>query len=398
MKSVFTLFVMLFCFLLRGQAPSALVMGHADTIPSKVLHENRALWIYNPAEGTADQDERFPVLFLLDAESHFASTVAMTRQMEGRWPGILVVGIPNTNRTRDLTPDGNPHGRAGNDSISRDDKFLDFVKLELIPYIESNYPASSYRLFSGHSLGGLTVIYTFLNDPDLFRAYIAIDPSLWWNDGQLIEQAGDELPKRTYDGISLFLGRANNMPPGMDTIAARSDTTQYTLLYRKVSGFLNVLEKTKPRGLRWKSKFYPEEIHGTVQLNAQYDALKFLFNFYQFRTSIFDLHPELDMEATLADHFKTVSERFGYPVSPPESLINNLGYTCLGIKEWEKARTFFEQNIRNHPNSANCFDSMGDYYQAVGDRQKAIEQYTKALSMGDDPGTRDKLEYLKSLQ
>jgi len=322
----------------------------------------------------------------------------MIRQMQGHWPGILVVGILNTDRNRDLTPDRNPMEGSDHGPGSNDNKFIQFVKSELIPYVEATYPASSYRIISGHSLGGLTAIYTLLNDPGLFRSYIAIDPSLWWKNGKLIAQARQELQTRNYKGISLFLGRANNMPPGMDTIAALADTTQFTSIYRNVTRFKGNLEKAPQNGLCWKSKFYPEETHGTVQLNAQYDALKFLFNFYQFRTSLFELHPEMDMDSTLTAHFEMVSRRFGYPVHPSESLINNLGYTCLSLKKWDQAKALLMQNIRNHPQSANCYDSMGDYYQATGNRQQAIAQYAKALTLGDDPETRQKLDYLKSLQ
>ena len=79
------------------------------------------------------------------------------------------------------------------------------------------------------------------------------------------------------------------MPVNMDTITALKDTTQYTMLYRSVTQFIKVLRNFAHDGLRWTSKFYPEEIHGTVELIGEYDALKFLFNFYQFRTSLFDL-------------------------------------------------------------------------------------------------------------
>ncbi|MFP3675084.1 hypothetical protein SB724_19920, partial [Bacillus sp. SIMBA_031] len=74
------------------------------------------------------------------------------------------------------------------------------------------------------------------------------------------------------------------MPPKMDTLTALKDTTQYTALYRSVTQFVNDLKKTDKNELRWTSKFYPKETHGTVQLNGQYDALKFLFDYYQFRT------------------------------------------------------------------------------------------------------------------
>jgi len=181
----------------------------------------------------------------------------------------------------------------------------------------------------------------------------------------------------------------------MDTLTALKDTTPYTMLYRAVTEFVNDLRKTNDHGLRWSTKFYPEESHGTVQLNGQYDALKFLFNYYQFRTSLFELNPTMNIDSVLHAHFNTISERFGYTVLPSQGLVNNLGYTCMGLKKWDKAETFFKLNIVNYPDDANGYDSMGDFYEATGNIQAAIENYTKALTLGNDADTKRKLDLLK---
>ena len=376
--------------ILPAQESNKLTIGIAETFQSKFLNEHRTVWIYNPSSGHANQPnhERYPALYLLDAEQHFHSTVGMIRQMNGRWPNMIVVGIVNTNRDRDLKP-----------SIDRDaNPFMNYIEKELIPFIESRYPTAPYRVFSGHSLGGLTVVHTLLQKTTLFNAYIAIDPSLWWNDELLVRQAKTYWQGKQFANRTLFIGRANNMPPKMDTVTAMKDNTQYTMLFRAVSTFVNDLRKSNNKDLRWTSQFYPEESHGTVQLNGQYDALKFLFNYYQFRTSQFEFHPELDMDSVVHAHFKNVSQRLGYTVLPSQGLVNNLGYTCMGLQKWSKAEMFFKLNIENYPEEANCYDSMGDYYHAVGNLPMAIENYAKALTLGNDSDTRRKLEELKNQQ
>ena len=378
-----------------SQKSEKITIGSVERIYSRVLKEKRTIWVYNPGSGQATT-EHYPVLYLLDAEDHFYSTVGMIKQMSGRWPGMIVVGITNTNRDRDLKPaivDINGlvdlhSGGGGN--------FMNFIEQELIPHIDSIYPTAPYRIFSGHSLGGLTVINTLLNNTALFNAYIAIDPSLWWNNQSLVQQATKEFMIKKFNNISLFIARANNMPANIDTLRAMEDTTQYTMLYRSVTHFIDVLRNSGHEGLRWTTKFYPEEIHGTVELIAQYDALKFLFNFYQFRTSLFELNPNLNIDSVLVAHFQNVSKRFGYTVLPSKSLVNNLGYTCMTIKKLDKAEFFFRLNITNYPQDANGYDSMGDFYETTGNIKKAIDNYTKALTLGNDPDTRRKLENLKS--
>ena len=98
-----------------------------------------------------------------------------------------------------------------------------FIEKELIPYVDSRYPTAPYRVLSGHSLGGLTVMNAFFNHTSLFNAYIAIDPSLWWDGQQWIKKYEVDLPQISFNNKSLFVAIANNIPPGLDTISVMND-------------------------------------------------------------------------------------------------------------------------------------------------------------------------------
>ena len=104
----------------------------------------------------------------------------------------------------------------------------------------------------------------------------------------------------------------------------------------------------------------------------------------------------MNIDSVLNAHFQNISKRFGYTVLPSKSLVNNLGYTCMAIKKWDKAEFFFKLNITNYPQDANGYDSLGDFYETTGDVKKAIENYTKALTLGNDPDTKRKLEKYKN--
>jgi tetratricopeptide (TPR) repeat protein len=96
----------------------------------------------------------------------------------------------------------------------------------------------------------------------------------------------------------------------------------------------------------------------------------------------------------LIAHYQQVSERMGYTVLPNESTVNSLGYRMLSMKQYDRALPLFEMNIRNYPNNANVFDSMGDLYLAKGNKEKAIEYFKKTLSLENIPETKEKLEKL----
>ena len=85
----------------------------------------------------------------------------------------------------------------------------------------------------------------------------------------------------------------------------------------------------------------------------------------------------------------------GYTVLPPEDGINGLAYYCMQVGEAAKAYSLFSLNIHNYPESGNVYDSMGDYYANQKDKAKAIEYYSKALKIKENPDTKKKLDSLQ---
>ncbi|MBK9736865.1 MAG: hypothetical protein IPO92_18670 [Saprospiraceae bacterium] len=104
------------------------------------------------------------------------------------------------------------------------------------------------------------------------------------------------------------------------------------------------------------------------------------------------------MDSLIVAHYKNASVQMGYLVKPDEHQINNLGYKTMSRKQFERAENLFKLNIANFPESANCYDSMGDLYLAKGDKLKAIENFKKALTFKEIPETKEKLEILLKKQ
>ena len=128
-----------------------------------------------------------------------------------------------------------------------------------------------------------------------------------------------------------------------------------------------------------------------MPLITEYDALRFLFSWYRLKGLEPFFMPESqrtaeELIAHLDAHYGSLTERFGYEVHAPESRVNSLGYNFIQRKP-EYARALFELNIRNYPQSANVFDSMGDYFIAQQDTLKAIEQFRKAYELGPASST-----------
>ena len=397
------------CFTVTAQSDKNIVIGKIDSIASKILNEKRKIWVHVP--GAAGQSiysqKKYPVVYLLDGDGHFSSVVGMMQQLttvngNSLFPEMIVVGIPNTNRMRDLTPshmDIDPPMFTDSAFLKTSgggEKFFAFMEQELIPYIEKNYSTEPYRILIGHSLGGLMVMQALVHHTNLFNAYVSIDPSMWWSQESLLKETGKIMKTKKFNDRSLFLGIANTLDGDTKIEKVSKDSSYATKHIRSILKLRDLLEASKNSGLKFKAKYYSDEDHGSVPLIAEYDALRFFFSYYPMKLSFKDL---TDSTTGLAEkyekHYSYVSQQLGYKVKPNEDLINGMGYQALASRQFKKAERFLKINVDNYPNSGNVYDSYGDYYEAVGDKTNAMIYFQKALAVAENADTRKKLEKLQ---
>jgi uncharacterized protein len=388
-------FILTYC--MQAQENSPFTTGFEETISSKILGQERKVWIHIPNSngGNKIKDRgNYPVIYLLDGSENFNTVVSITEHMaeSNLCPPMIVVGILHQNRLVDLTTGTD---KELPDVVGGGEKFMSYVEKELIPYIDANYPTTTYKTFIGHSLGGLTVMNTFLHNPKLFNSYVSLDASLWWDNQRVVKEAKTILPTQSYKGKTLYMAMANRLEKGVDTLSVQKDTSGTTGLIRSNLAFIKEQSKNKKNQLRFKFKFYEDDNHPSVRLIGEYDALRFIFEFYKLKIYDSELkNPDFKLDSLLVAHYKNVSENMGYIVKPGENQINNLGYQMMGAKQLTKAETLFKLNTTNYPESANCYDSLGDLYLEKGDKTKAIETFKKALTLKAIPETKEKLEKL----
>jgi predicted alpha/beta superfamily hydrolase len=398
MRSFFFSIALLFLpFFVIAQENSPFNTGFEETISSKILGQQRKIWIHIPNSngGNKIKDRgNYPVIYLLDGSENFKTVVSITEHMaeSSLCPPMIVVGIVPKERLSELTTgtDKELPGVVGNG-----EKFMSFIEKELIPYIDATYPTTTYKTLIGHSLGGLTVMNTFLHKPNLFNSYVSLEASLWWNNEKTLKEAKTILPTQNYKGKTLFIAMANRMERGVDTLMVQKDTSGSTALIRSNLEFIKLLNSNRKNQLHYSYKFYEDDNHPSVRLIGEYDALRFIFGFYKLKIYDSELrNPNFKIDSVLVAHYKKVSEKMGYLVKPDESQVNNLGYQMLAKKQYKTAENLFKLNIANNPSSGNDYDSIGDLYMATGNKTKAIEAFKKALTLQAIPETKEKLEKL----
>ncbi|MDB4902559.1 MAG: hypothetical protein JWQ63_1840 [Mucilaginibacter sp.] len=400
MKYLFFLsFFIVSIFDATAQSQSNFSLGFADSVRSDILKEQRQLLIYTPYQGKksrATTKGNYPVIYVLDGENNFRSVAITVERLAdmGLCPPMIVVGIPNTDRSRDLTPTTVANNADGVKNSGGGERFLSFIEKELIPHIDSNYLTAPYKLLMGHSLGGLMVVQTMVHHKDLFNGYIAIEPSIWWDSHKVLKEANAAIEKDSYAYKTLFLAIANHMERGVDTTAVQADTSDKTELVRYNLDLIHHVHQHPENKLRFKEEYYENDNHQTVPLIAAYDALRFIFDYYVFPRYAEYQITNPNLSSVIIAHYRKITEELGYQVLPDEPLVNNLGYYALRSKQYNMAGELFALNVLNYPKDANPQDSYGDYYLAKGDNNNAMICFKKALAIKEIPETRAKLNLL----
>jgi len=377
-----------------------------DSIFSKTLNENRDFWVRLPDNFQPDNDEKYAVIYLMDGFSLESSLEAVYDNYWGHYlPHMILVGISNrSNRTRDLTTSQIKmrRGIAMDNETGGAETFTKFMEKELIPYIDSKYPTSGYRTLIGHSYAGLFTINILIKHKHLFQNYIAIDPSLDWDDQKLLKEAKEKLSTESYEGKSLYVSlAAEQLHMWNEEITMQNimdDSSEFTLFARSIIEFSNYTKSQKQNGLNFLWKVYNEDLHGTVPLPSIRDGLIFLFEWYQFKSPQKYNNPETPLEeliALLKEQEQIYTEHFGVPTAPMiDEMLNGYGYMNLQMGQPKKAFMFFEMNIKYNPTNANAYDSMAEYYESQNDKKNALKYLNKAYEISGDQYYKERIETL----
>ncbi|MBX7152237.1 hypothetical protein K1X84_11380 [bacterium] len=336
---------------------SSVVVGIRTHIQSKILNEEREILISVPDSYTKGE-MTYPVMYLLDAEEHFRHVAGIVEflSQQKRIPSMILVGITNTKRMRDLTP------KTETDSLNKfsgsggSDRFTDFLESELFSFIEKNYRVCSYRILVGHSLGGLFAVHTWSSRAKLFNAYIAISPSLWWNGMRVIRES------------EVFLNNGQTIPSLYVTIGderedmVRSNESLHKALQNHRSHF------------QWKYTVMANEDHGSIAHRSVYDGLEWLYQGW-----LLPANYETMNLAELQKHAQEMAKKFGYAIVTEREVLSATGNRLRVKGQFEKAIAVLQFNSTQNPEWPTGYDELGLALEVAGKLDEAAIQYQYAV-------------------
>ncbi|MBX9616187.1 MAG: alpha/beta hydrolase [Caulobacteraceae bacterium] len=246
--------------------PTPIVIGQSWALPSAVMGAPREINVWLPP-GYAEGNQTYPVLYLLDGgttwqDFHHISGLAQLGTVNGTTRDVIVVGIASGDRRNELAlPTEDPELIARYPTQGHSARFRRFVAGEVQPFIEGRFRTSGETALMGESLAGLFVVETFLKEPQMFDAYVAVSPSLWWDGGRLARQSGALLREHPDAAKTVILTLGDEGEEArvlMETLNAH-------------------LREDAPLG--WTSTFEPRpgETHATIYHGAALDAFRHLY-------------------------------------------------------------------------------------------------------------------------
>ena len=332
-----------------------IVIGERFELYSHATGETRSYFVHRPADYDLS-NARYPLLVVLDAESDFqhTSTTADLLADAGRIPSMLIVGIPNTNRNRDLIP-FTP--RSGTEN------FLKFITTELLPKLDHDFRTLPYRILVAHSQAGLFGLYSLVKAPEVFKGYILASAAFNDEDRELLSTVGAFLEQHKDLTASIYLTTAN-------------ETGQLLSGNWKLSADLQSQASRDPH---WSFAFrrYPEETHGTIALRSVYDGLQFVFDGWSVPDP-FALYEQGGIGA-IDKHYAALSSRLGFSVAVPEDVLLAPAIPLYRQKRVNESEQVILRTLELYPNSVNALLTAGRLYFDKGATAKATQYLTQAL-------------------
>lgn len=339
-----------------------LMVGEYKNIYSNILSEERKIIVHLPS-GYEKTSPGYPVLYLLDAESEtlFLSSVATSEYLNGFGlvPEMILVGICNTVRNRDMIP----VKREDNPESGGAENFLRFIADELMPYIQEHYRTVPYNLLFGGSNAGLFTVYVLFEKPEIFNACIASSPMIGHCPDFMCNLAENAILQKNLSSRFLYMIYGDNDLPG---------ATSY------VPDFFQLIKAKSPDGLSCQMKII--EKGGHVPYISLHEGLRFVFSGWQYPI---DQIEKSDLE-DIVQHYQRLTEKYGFEAEIPLDPLITIAFVLSEKEDISQAIEALLLACKIHPYSPDAFYYLGTAYEKNGDTDLAIIQYKKVLEINPD--------------
>jgi predicted alpha/beta superfamily hydrolase len=340
-----------------------IVVGKYVKFHSDIFNEEVTILVHLPYE--YDRTDRvYPVLYSLDGDDvlRFSKSAATLDELNsnGKIPKMILITLANVDRIPirlDSDPDS-VHAR----------EYLSFVVEELMPFVNENYRTADYKILFGQSNAGLFTVYSFLETPDSFDAYVTGSPMLGWCSDFIFKKAEN------------FFEKNRSLDKFLYMIYGESD---YERVTSYVPGFADLLKAKAPADFKWNVRVLEEEGH--VPYTGLYEGLRAVFSDWDFP----DAREEEASLQEIQDFYDHLTQKYGFDAQIPFGLLLDLGMRCAREQNLKEAIEVLKVNVRQYPYYGGAYYYLAEVYRRGDEKQLALETYQKALEVDPEYPRKD---------
>jgi enterochelin esterase-like enzyme len=338
----------------------AVSLGVYRVVHSNILGEDRILQINLPT-GYESTEATYPVIYLFYSdwvEGYFAQLVNDLYHLSiDRVPPVILVGVENTYRYRDLLPWARSEDRA--DEEGHADRFLSALRDEIIPFVDAEYRTKPYRIMVGPQAAAVFGIYAILESPETFQAFIVNDPCRL------------DSPQRSLcDDLAAY---ASTSASAGKYFAVSHDASDDRWDMGRLEELRNSLDQNAVDGFRWRIDVVPDWPFFLAPVNAR-SALMDLFRDYPFPGA-----EEVAGWEEIRSHYDRVSQTVGFEIDPPNQVLTQAGHALTDRGEYEASLEVLRFLVELYPHSLDGPWQLANLHRVMGDTTTAIGYYEECL-------------------
>ncbi|WP_137224268.1 alpha/beta hydrolase-fold protein [Shewanella sp. MEBiC00475] len=345
------------------------------TVKSILFSEQVDFLVTLPNSYTKQTDKRYVVLFDLHPRSHlYLAGMHDWMSHNGGWPWLETIIV--------TAPDGHQGlGKLKQGAIEQqgDQALLDFFEQDLLPAIDKRYRTNGFRIFNGFTGNAGLVLYSLINRPSLFNAYIAASPVLSTDFAYVLNDASKKLKNMQGKPRFLFISTSDSgfEQRQLDSFAKLEDIIQTHANHK----------------LNYQIKRFDGSYYMTQPILATALGIEMIFNDVHTVLAADSEVSQQGTKAILAYYKRLSDEVYGFDVPAIDSLLA-LGNSLVKAAP-QQAIGVYQDTLKAYPNAHSAYHELASVYAATGKMTQAIEAEQQALASTDHPFYQNK--YTKQL-
>jgi len=353
-------------------------IGTFRQLHSDVLDEDRLLLIYLPRD-YEDSDLSYPILYVCygdQVRGYFAEAVHIVDRLseEGRIPRMIIVGVANVQRYRDLSPDERQGRPSGIEPFSR------FVSEEMIPFVDGMYRTKDFRVLMGPQAGAEFGFNTLAKRPGLFDAFILENPFRYGSAHEILLPLMEEVMEAGLPSFTFL----------QITAADRVGQMQIGHTMDRVRILEKALDDQPIQNLKLVT-YYVEGSEDFLPPLRLKEGLRALFQSYSIPED-----QEIQGLQDVIAHYTSLSDQYGYEVDIPEMTLAYVSDDLMVKGNDEAALEVLGYLIGVYPASLDGYWRLANIHNRLGNKDSAIGYFRKCLEIM--PGMQPAREMIQRLE